>query len=204
MGVTIRLALAALALALAVLGPMAAQAVTVTWATHASWSGAGSADAALGAPDARSGRSGLLALGPGGVALFDFGGAFSGSAFVREAGLPFSRWSRRLGRTTADVYVSMDRLDSAVFKSFVKVGDVGGLRAPLDTRIELPDGLYRTLAIVDTSRSWRSGGYRVDAVGVSQVAAIPLPMTAAMMAAGLAGLAFVGRRRRRAAAKADA
>ena len=203
MGMTIRLVLAALALALAVLGPLAAQAVTVTWATDARWSGGGSADAALGAPDARSGSSGSLALGPGGVALFDFGGAFSGSAFIREAGWPLSRWSRRYGRTTAAIYVSPDRMDFGVFDNFLKVGDVGGFLAPLGTRIELPDGLYRTLGIVDTSRSWRNVGYRVDAVGVSQVAAIPLPMTAAMMAAGLAGLAFVGRRRKRAAVKSE-
>jgi hypothetical protein len=148
MGMTIRLALAALALALAVLGPLAAQAVTVTWATDAKRSGGGPADAKPVAPDARAGSSRPLALGRGGVALFDF-------------------------------------------------GDAGGILAPRGSRIELSSGLYRTLAGVDTSRRWRSEGFRVDAAGVSQVAAIPLPMTASLMAASIFGLAIVGRRRQR-------
>ncbi len=65
MGMTIRLALAALALALAVLGPLAAQAVTVTWATDAKRSGGGPADAKPVAPDARAGSSRPLASGRG-------------------------------------------------------------------------------------------------------------------------------------------
>lgn len=204
MGMMIRLALAALALAVAVLGPLAAQAVTVTWATDAKWSGGGPVDAALGAPDARSGRRGSIDLGRGGMALFEFGGAFSGSAFIREAGRHGAGWSGGFSWTSAEIYVSPDRMGAAGFETFLKVGGAGGFLAPLGTRIELPPGIYRTLALVDSGRSRPSGGFRVDAVGVSQVAAIPLPMTASLVAAGIAGLVLVGSRRRRALAEEDA
>ena len=195
MGMTIRLALAALALALAVLGPLAAQAVTLTWATDAKRSGGGPADAKPVAPDARAGSSRPLASGRGGVALFDIVGAFSGPAFIREAGWPGAASSGGYDRRSADICVSPARMGVAGFGTLLKLGDAGGFLAPRGTRIELSSGLYRTLAGVDTSRRWRSEGFRVDAAGVSQVAAIPLPMTASLMAAGIFGLAIVGRRR---------
>ena len=137
MGMTIRLALAALALALAVLGPLAAQAVTVTWATDAKRSGGGPADAKPVAPDARAGSSRPLALGRGGVAFFDFGVAFSGSAFIREAGWPGAASSGGFDRRSADMHVSPVRISVAGFGAFLRPGDAGGFLAPRGPRIEL-------------------------------------------------------------------
>jgi hypothetical protein len=90
---------------------------------------------------------------------------------------------------------------SARRESFLKVADAGGFLAPLRTRLDLPPGLYRTLAVADSGRRWRNEGFRIDAVGVSEVAAIPLPLSASLMVAGLFGLAVVGRRRGAAGAK---
>jgi len=192
----------------------AADAATLTFATAVDWANNGTVGSAnnrnvaanaLGAPDGAFLSLGLTSAASTGFAVFDFGGRFTTQGVVVETTFgcvgptPCSHHPERVEILAGDDYAfgGHDLLDLADFTSlgFLDNGDAqlsgGGAAFAIG-------GTFRYLALIDRSAqrgTTSTDGFDVDAVGVT-LAPVPVPAALPLMAAGLAGLAIAGRRRR--------
>lgn len=149
---------------------------------------------------------GFFALGKGGVAVFGFGGAFSGEISIFEmsygcAGPEGGGSAYCAGyHEFADVYAWGG--DYSAFDGefglaelnaigFTKIGEVynGDGRTEGGAKVTT-NGVYRWLALVDTSAT--SDGFDVDAISVTTV---PAPAALALLISALGGLGLLRRRR---------
>lgn len=179
------------AAATAMLIGSAAQAATI-YATGVDWSNNGTVGSsndrnnplnALGEPDGM-----FLSLGLGGQADFTFGQSFTGPGESYEI-----TFGNRAG------YFESAEVFAGVGGSFSKIGDIDNASAA--GFVFNFAGVFDTLRLVDTSPNVAGrDGYDVDAVGVTSVpnpgaTPVPLPASALLLGAGVAGLGALRRRK---------
>jgi hypothetical protein len=191
-----------------------ANAASVHYATAIDWSNNGTVGSsngrnvaanALGAPDGRFLSLGLTARNGSnpGFAVFDFGQVFTGPGFVFETTFRCSVSGATCAghREQVEVWLGTDYAFgsndlSDVLDDFTRLPDlIGNAEAQGGASFQF-DGSFRYLALVDRSGVLRNGsvdGFDVDAIGVTPV---PVPAALPLMAAALAGLGLVARRRR--------
>lgn len=191
---------------------MSVDSAPLSWAQAVEWRNNGTVGTgfdntanALGAPEPTlSGVVNFLSLGRRGLAIFDFGTWFGGQAVVHETtwGDQVTAGSRYPEK--AKIFVSADyefgsgATRRQVKREFTRVGTVRNGAAVFGSLIDLPEGSFRYLAVMDVSRQTSANGFDVNAIGVqSAPAPIPLPGALALMAGGFGALAFVCSRRRR-------
>lgn len=175
------------------------------YATDVVWSGGGVSDGvasgrrsdidnALGAPD-----EAFLSLGSGGWAVLSFGVEFSGPARLWEI-----TWNCRVASSgycagyveNAEI-LTASSFNGADLAGFVSQGAMKNGEGQGGGVFSLTGGPFRYIALRDFGSV--GDGFEIDAVQVNAApasSAVPLPLSAAMLAAGVAGVAAVGRRRR--------
>lgn len=182
------------AVAAAALIGSAAQATTL-YATSVNWANNGTVGSSndrdnplnsLGAPDGK-----FMSLGLGGKADFAFGQTFTGPGASYE--ITFGNRAGYVER--AEVFAGIGGSGG----SFTKVGDIDNASA-LGFVFDFT-GIFDTLRLVDTSPNVSGrDGYDVDAVGVTMLpnpgtTPVPLPASALLLGAGVAGLGALRRRK---------
>jgi hypothetical protein len=168
---------------------------STTYATLVDYNPVGTIAADRSVPSNALGPSdGLfLSLGLTGSAVFSFGTDFTGPAAVVEV----TNGNRSDYLETAQVWggTSYDPGTNSL-ASFALLGVINN---SLPTAILAFTGIYKYLAIVDTSSGAGRDGFDIDSVSVS---AVPLPAGVVLLGSGVALLGFVGRRRKRTAVAA--
>ena len=197
--------------AAASMAPLSADSAPMSWAQAVEWRNNGTVGSgfddttnALGAPEpTRNGVVNFHSLGRRGMAIFDFGTWFSGQAVVHETTWGDQATAGQRYPEKARIFVSADyefgsgATRRQVKRQFTSVGRVKNGAAVFGSLIDLPEGSFRYLAVMDVSRQSSANGFDVNAIGVqSAPAPIPLPGALALMAGGFSALAYVSWRRR--------
>lgn len=169
----------------------AAQAATI-YASDVIWTNNGTVAShndrdnplnSLGAPDDK-----FMSLGLGGHADFTFGETFTGPGVSYEI-----TFGNRAG------YLERAEVFAGSAGSFTKVGEIDNVSAA--GFVFNFTGIFDTLRLVDISPVFAGrDGYDVDAVGVTalpkgSIPPVPLPASALLLGAGVAGLGALRRRK---------
>jgi hypothetical protein len=168
---------------------------STTYATLVDYNPVGTIAADRSVPSNALGPSdGLfLSLGLTGSAVFSFGTDFTGPSAVVEV----TNGNRSDYVETAQVWGGTSyNSDTNSLTGFTLLGVIDN---SLPTAILAFTGIYKFLAIVDTSSGAGRDGFDIDSVSVS---AVPLPAGAALLGSGVVFLGFLGRRRKRMAVAA--
>ena len=158
--------------------------------------------AALGAPGAPApaGSQNFVALGLGGSIVLSFGQTFDTSATVYE--ITFGNIATFPENANAYVSNSFDgdfNGDPIADEGFTFIGNVSNLIAgtPGGQTLLVP-GSFTFFALLDTTAGVSPDGFDLNSVGVEAVK-VPEPGTLALLGAGLVGIGFAARRRRKSA-----
>lgn len=188
----------------------AAQAATISYATAIDWSNNGTvtsannrdvASNALGSPDGAFLSLGLSSVGNPGFAVFEFGGEFMSSGVVIEttfvcngAGPLCSNHPEQVEILVGNDY-AFGSNDFSDLSDFTSLGFVSNSDAQSGAAFAIP-GTFMYLALVDRSGLFgvSTDGFDVESIGV-ELSPVPVPAALPMLAAAMAGFAFLARRR---------